>query len=239
MKTEVFNNLNSLFLSAAQEVFRAIRLKPNFVLGLAAGKTPVLLYKKLVEMSLAQKFSFSQVTTFNLDEYVGITKDHPESFYKFTQEHLFKFLDFKRTEGLNGAATNFKNECIRYEELVQHSGGLDLQILGIGTNGHIGFNEPGSEKSSRTRLVNLSPETQAKIPHPNFEKTPTQGLTLGISNILESKNIIIIATGATKAEAVKNSFSAIESKNYPASFLQSHPHCTLYLDQDSARLLKV
>lgn len=239
MKTEVFRDTDQLYLAAANYVLAAIKKNPKIVLGLAAGNTPIPLYKKMVEAHEKENLSFSDITTFNLDEYVGVDQEHPASFYRFTRDHLFDLtdIDHLKTHGLNGVASDLKAECDQYENLLKMAGGIDLQILGLGPNGHIGFNEPGSDKSSRTRLINLSAETKSKIERSLFfdRDIPTQGLTIGVANILEAKKIILIATGASKANAVKNCFSGKESAQWPASFLQSHKDVIVLLDGASAK----
>ncbi len=242
MKLEVFKTANELYNYVADLVVGRIKSKPDLVLGLAAGATPGPLYKKMAEIHRHRGPSFSKIKTFNLDEYVGIDKRHNASFYRFTKEFLFEKTDISPnySHSLNGQASDFAIECRDYEDQIQKAGGIDLQILGIGQNGHIGFNEPGSPKSSRTRVIELSKETRSKIPKELFtnQNIPEKGVTVGVGTILEAKEIILIAVGEAKSLAIENCFSGVESATWPASYLQSHHNVHIFCNLQAAKGLK-
>lgn len=218
-----------------------IKLNKKTVLGLATGNTMVPLYQKLISMYLSKEIDFSDVKTFNLDEYYGISSLHPSSLRSYMEDRFFSRVNLKRKniEFLDGSKIDWKNEAKRYERSISESGGIDLQVLGLGVNGHIGFNEPGSKKSSKTRIVKLSKEIY-NIHKKNFKKgeAPDYGFTVGVSDILDSKKIILIATGKSKSKAVEKMVIGPISSEVPASFIRSHSDVKIILDRPASRLIR-
>ncbi len=226
----------------ADQISQQITSKPTSVLGLATGSTPVALYQELISRFRAGKITFSQVTTFNLDEYLGLDAEHPQSYRYFMNENLFDQvnIDPANTHLPSGTSINPIAECDAYESKLSEAGGVDLQLLGLGQNGHIGFNEPTSSLGSRTRIKTLTPET-IKANSRFFsegEFQPTLAITMGIGTIMESNRIVLLATGAAKAGAVVDMIEGPIAARCPASILQMHPNATVILDRDAARGLK-
>lgn len=215
--------------------------KPSAVLGLATGSTPLDLYSKLAELNQQQRISFKNVTTFNLDEYLGIPADHSLSYRCFMNTHLFKHIDipYENTHLPNSMTDNPKQESIDYDRLISETGGIDLQLLGIGVNGHIGFNEPSSSLASRTRVKTLTQSTlQANSRFFSAGETqPRLAITMGIGTIMEAKQILLLAYGEDKADAIKASIEGPITAMCPASILQMHPEVTFILDETAARKL--
>jgi glucosamine-6-phosphate deaminase len=227
---------------AAQLVASAVRKKPGLTLGLATGGTMIGVYKHLVQFHKEGSLDFSRVVTFNLDEYLGLSATHPQSFQYFMQENFFRHVnvDPRNTHIPDGTIRgNFEQYCASYEESIRKAGGIDLQILGIGRNGHIGFNEPTSSIGSRTRLKVLSQETMDD--NSNFfapgEESPRCAITMGIGTILEAKKIILLATGAAKATAVAKSIEGPIASSVSASALQLHTEVTFIVDEQAASQL--
>ncbi len=226
---------------AATITARLIRDKPNAVLGLATGSTPIQLYRELVRMHREENLDFSQVTTFNLDEYVGLTYDHPVSYHAFMHKHLFDWINIPR-ENIHipdGLATDIKAYCTHYEEQISTAGGIDLQVLGIGSDGHIGFNEPTSSLASRTRIKTLTEQTR-RDNAPFFDQKdeiPYHVITMGIGTIMESRTCLLLAFGARKAEAIAQTVEGPLSAMAPASALQMHPDAKLIVDEPAASQL--
>lgn len=204
------------------------------VFGLATGSTPVTLYDLLVKSNL----DFSQATAINLDEYCGLPADHPQSYATFMKEHLFNAKPFKASYIPNGLAEDPDAEAARYEGLIDENP-VDLQILGLGKNGHIGFNEPGAKRDSVTHLTKLTDSTiQANARFfDTIDQVPTHAISMGIASILKAKHIVLLAFGANKAQAVKAMIEGPITSDVPASFLQEHPHVTVLLDTEAASLL--
>ena len=222
----------------AREIAALVRAKPTCVLGLATGGTPIECYRELVRLHREEGLDFSQVTSFNLDEYVRLEGSHPQSFRYFMQQHLFDHINIPvdATHVPSGIADDMTLEAIRYERDISRLGGIDLQLLGIGHNGHIAFNEPGTPRDSRTRIVSLSPAT-VKANSRFFEsesEVPRTAITMGIGTILEAKRIVLLATGEGKREAVKNAVEGAVSDECPASFLQQHSDVTFVIDDAAA-----
>jgi len=223
---------------AANIFAKAIREKPDIVLGLATGGTPVGMYKELIRMNEAEGLDFSKVTSFNLDEYLGLSGDHPQSYRYFMDANLFNHININKsnTHVPDGKAQDLSLGCQKYEEAIKQAGGIDLQLLGIGSNGHIAFNEPGSGADSRTRVIDLTERT-IKDNARFFEdesQVPRKAITMGIGSILEAKKIILLATGISKKEAVVKSVKGPLVSDVPASFLQNHPDCVFVIDQEAA-----
>jgi glucosamine-6-phosphate deaminase len=197
-------------------------------------------YRKLVEMA-KDGLDFSQVTTFNLDEYVGLAGDHPQSYRYYMEQNLFSGVNIPREKTFipNGTAADLAAECAAYEEKIKGAGGIDLQLLGIGSNAHIGFNEPGSEFGSTTRLVDLAESTIEDNSRffASREEVPTQAISMGIKSIMQAKQIVLMANGENKADAIWATVLGPVTSDVPASVLQLHPFVTLVLDEAAASKL--
>jgi len=228
---------------ATREILAELERKPDLVLGLATGSTPIGIYQRLVAAHRARGVSFARVRTFNLDEYYGLPPGHPQSYRSFMEAHLFGGIDVP-PENIHFPPTSEKSivaACARHEAAIRAAGGIDVQILGIGTNGHIGFNEPTSSLASRTRLKTLAEKTvrdNARF-YPEGEKQPTLAATLGIGTILDSRRILLQAFGTAKAEAVRRSVEGPVSSMWPGSALQLHADVTFLLDEGSASELSL
>lgn len=205
--------------------------KPDSVLGLATGGSPLGFYKEMVRRHQAGELSFARAVTFNLDEYVGKGPGDATSYHEFMHQNLFRHIDLPETARHlpNGLAEDLAAECERYEKLIEASGGIDLQLLGIGVNGHIGFNEPGSRFDSRTRVIELTEATR-KSNARFFEKEediPAKAITMGIGTIMSARKIVLLAFGDNKTEAVKRLENGAVTEEFPASILRKHPHVTV------------
>ena len=228
-------------LKAAELFADAIRSHPKIVLGLATGGTPVPMYKQLIRLHREEGLDFSQVRSFNLDEYIGLPPDHPQNFRVFMQDHLFDHINIApgNTFVPDGRASDIAAQLVDYEAAIKAAGGIDLQLLGLGHNGHIAFNEPGSPADSRTRVVDLTAETienNARF-FASIDDVPRTAITMGIGTILESKRIVMLAFGQQKAAAVHRALRGEVTAECPASFLQTHRDVTFMLDQAAASLL--
>ncbi len=224
---------------AARIVAGAIRAKPHIVLGLATGSTPQGLYKELIAFYHEGSLDFSRATSFNLDEYLGLAPTHPQSFHYFMEQNLFSSVNLPRERAHvpdGTIAGNYEDYCERYEQSIKSAGGIDLQILGIGRNGHIGFNEPTSSLASRTRLKALSRETIEDNRHvfANESEMPKCAITMGIGTILDSKRVLILAAGRSKAAAVAKAIEGPITSSVSASALQLHPDVTFIIDEEAA-----
>jgi glucosamine-6-phosphate deaminase len=224
--------------SLAAKIFaRQIQSHPRSVLGLATGSTPVQLYRELI----AHNLDWSQVTTFNLDEYVGLPADHPQSYHAFMEENLFHAINLPASQRHlpDGMAADIPGHCLAYEEKIQAAGGIDLQLLGIGTDGHIGFNEPGSSLASRTRIKTLTERTRADNSRffGSSEEVPYHVITMGIGTILDSRQVVLLAFGENKAAAIAGAVEGPITASNPASALQFHPRAVLCLDEPAASKL--
>lgn len=230
-------------LAAADLIMDRIKAKPKFTLGCATGGTVVPLYQELIKRHNAGDVDFSNVMTFNLDEYVGLPREHAQSYWTFMHEQLFSKINVpeRSVHILNGAAKDLDDECLRYERAIKDASGIDLQILGIGRNGHIAFNEPGSEMRSRTRVVELHDHTIKANSDGRFfsdhAEVPRRALSMGIGTILDAKEIVLLATGESKADAVHKALQGHISSDVPASLLQKHKRCTFIIDNEAATML--
>ncbi|MEX1215173.1 glucosamine-6-phosphate deaminase [Saccharospirillum sp.] len=219
-----------------------LKHKPDSVLGLATGSTPIALYSALTARVQRGELSFANARTFNLDEYLGLAGSHPQSYRYFMNEHLFQHLDIAlaNTAVPDGATDNPLAACDAYEAAIQVAGGIDLQLLGIGRNGHIGFNEPSSSLASRTRVKTLTPDTvkanQRFFAEGEFQ--PHLSITMGIGTIMEARQILLLATGQSKSAAVRAMVEGPLAARCPASILQMHPKATLVLDRAAASQLE-
>lgn len=229
-------------LSAARALARRIAsdlaANPRLVLGLPTGRTPIALYDELSKLDA----DFSQATTFNLDEFLGIPPTHAGSFREFMEQHLFRKVNLNRDRihFLDGSAADPDAECVRYERAIEEAGGLDLQVIGIGTNGHIGFNEPARELQARTHRVALLPETRrnnAALFGGDPAKVPAEALSMGMATILHAKTIVLLATGGSKATCVERVMNGPVTPALPASFLQLHRDVDILVDEAAAATL--
>ncbi len=221
---------------------RQISRKPDSVLGLATGSTPIGVYALLAAMHEQGALDFSQVSTFNLDEYFGLEAGHPCSYREFMREHLFGKVNLapSRIHFPDGTAKDVPLHCAEYEAAIVRAGGIDLQLLGIGREGHIGFNEPSSSLASRTRIKTLTPQTvqdNARF-FGSADKVPRHVITMGVGTIMDTRHCLMLATGGGKAEAVARMAEGAITADLPASILQMHPACTLVLDEVAAAELK-
>lgn len=229
-------------LLAARMIADLVRKKPSAVLGLATGSTPLGVYRELIRMHQQAGLDFSGVTTFNLDEYVGLPPEHPSSYHHFMRENLFDHINLPQQQIhiLDGMASDIPRCCNAFEDAIRLAGGIDLQLLGLGHDGHIGFNEPSSSLASRTRIKTLTRETIAA--NSRFfaaeETVPSHVLTMGIGTILESRCCVVLAFGETKAEAVAGMAEGAITASCPASALQMHPQTKLIVDERAAKLLR-
>jgi len=219
---------------AARIIAKLLKEKPNAVLGLATGSTPLPLYKKLIEMDL----DWSQVTTFNLDEYIGLPRDHAQTYHTFMWENLFQHINIPK-ENVHipdGNTTNIPDFCADYEAQIVATGGIDIQVLGIGSDGHIGFNEPTSSLASRTRIKTLTQQTlkdNARF-FGSEEEIPRHVITMGIGTIMEARQNILLAFGANKAKAIAEAVEGPIKALNPATALQMHPNVKVCLDTPAA-----
>lgn len=237
------SSYEELSREAARIVASAVRNKPAVTLGLATGSTTQGMYKELVRLHEEEGLDFSKVVTFNLDEYLGIGVEHPQSFHRFMRENFFDHVNAGAAnihipDGTIGG--DYEEYCISYERAIRDAGGIDLQILGIGRNGHIGFNEPTSSFGSRTRLKVLTNETleDNRKYFSIEEKMPECAITMGIGTILEAKKIMLLATGSAKAETVAEAIEGPITASVTASCLQLHPDVTFVIDEAAGTLLK-
>ncbi|MBM6948371.1 glucosamine-6-phosphate deaminase [Mordavella massiliensis] len=226
---------------AANIISAQIILKPDCVLGLATGSTPIGTYEELVERYNKGDLDFSAVTTVNLDEYKGLTKDNDQSYYYFMHHNLFDHVNIP-AENINlpdGTEPDSKKECARYEGLIRSLGGADLQLLGLGHNGHIGFNEPADAFDNETHCVDLQESTieANKRFFASADDVPRQAYTMGIGTIMRAKKILLVASGKDKAEIVKRAFTGPVCPQVPASILQLHPDVTVVVDAEAGSLL--
>jgi len=226
---------------AGERITEAIRTNPTTVLGLATGSAPLPLYKELISACQAG-LDFNRVRTFNLDEYCGLPPDHPQSYRKFMDDHLFSHLNirYENTHVPNGVAHDIPALCAAYEAAIKTAGGIDIQVLGIGSNGHIGFNEPGSPFNSRTRRVVLTEQTIRDNTRffKSSSEVPLTAISMGIGTILDARQCILLVFGAKKSLAVKNAIESQPSPDSPASALQTHPNTVVFLDEAAAALLR-
>ena len=226
----------------AQIIARALRGNPRLVIGLATGNTMESVYARLVQLHRKEGLDFSACSTFNLDEYVGLPPDHVNSYRHYMNHHLFSHVNIRleNTHVPNGMAADLAAECAHYEDLITSTGGIDLQLLGIGQNGHLGFNEPLSAFRSRTRVKVLSPVTRAQnAPHfPRPELVPQRAITMGVGTILDCRRCVLLATGGEKAAIVAKAVEGPITSMISATALQMHPECTLVLDSAAGGKLK-
>ena len=242
MNVRVFETADETAWSLARRIAAAIGDKPDLVLGLPTGKSPVATYAELRKMHRIGAVDFGRVKTFNVDEFAGVSASHPGSFRRFMDEHLFAHVNLppSNIHFLNGAADDLDAECARYEAEIDAAGVIDLQLLGIGANGHIGFNEPGDELAARTHRVQLHDVTRrdnAALFGGEAGQVPREALSIGMGTILKADTIVLIATGERKATCVQRAVRGPLTTRLPASFLQTHRQVELFLDRAAAALL--
>ena len=221
-----------------------LRGKPDAVLGLATGSSPLTVYDELAARCADGRVSFKQARGFTLDEYVGLPADHPENYRNVIHTTFANRVDFPpgAVKGPDGLAADIPGACAAYEQAIKDAGGVDLQILGIGTDGHIGFNEPGSSLASRTRIKTLTRQTRednARFFDGSIDAVPHHCCTQGLGTIMEARHIVLVATGRAKAEAVHQLVEGAVSAMWPATILQHHPHVTVLLDEAAAQRLQL
>ena len=241
MKIYKAKDYKDMSRKAANIISAQVIMKPNCVLGLATGSTPIGTYDQLVEWYNKGDLDFSEVTTVNLDEYKGVPRTNDQSYYYFMHQHLFDRvnIDPERTNVPNGMEPDAEKECGRYEELIRSLGGVDLQLLGLGHNGHIGFNEPGEAFEKETHCVDLTESTieANKRFFASADDVPKQAYTMGIKTIMQAKKILIVVNGENKADIVERAFFGPVTPEVPASILQLHNDVTLVGDE--AALAKI
>jgi len=218
--------------------------KKPFVLGLPTGSSPLGMYQELIRMVKAKKVSFKNVVTFNMDEYVGIPKDHSESYYTFMWQNFFGKIDIKKSNAniLNGSAKSLEAECARYEKKIKSYGGIDLFVGGIGPDGHIAFNEPGSSLASRTRIKTLNHDTiiaNSRFFDGDVDQVPKTALTVGVATVMDSQKVLIIVSGYNKAHALQQAVELGVNHMWTVSCLQLHPHGMIVCDDASTFDMKV
>ncbi len=232
------DNYDSMSKEAALIVADRLRRKPNLVLGLATGSTPLGLFKELIRMHVDEGLDFSKVTTFNLDEYVGLSPRHDQSYQSFMWENLFKHINIpqQNIHLPDGMANDIDAFCDWYEEEIRKCGGIDLQVLGIGPNGHIAFNEPGSSLGSRTRIKTLSEHTRKANTRyfKSIDEVPKYAITMGVGTIMDAKELLLLANGAGKAEAIKAAVEGPLTAQCPASIIQLHRKTFVIVDGDAS-----
>ncbi|RGS72828.1 glucosamine-6-phosphate deaminase [Mitsuokella sp. AF21-1AC] len=242
MRVIITNSYDEMSKEAAKIVAGQIYLKPDSVLGLATGSTPLQMYKKLIAVHEMVGLDFSQVTSFNLDEYIGMSPDNPQSYHYFMKHNFFDFINIKPENIFipDGMAKDIDTEGRRYDALIEEKGGIDLQILGIGRNAHIGFNEPDIKFEATTHKVKLDDETIEANSRffENESEVPRYAISMGIKTIMLAKKVVLLASGSNKAEAVYNAVYGSISPSAPASILQLHRDVTVIVDREAGALLQ-
>lgn len=240
-KIIITENYDELSKKAFEVMKEVVTSKERPVLGLATGSSPLGLYQNMIADHKENKTSYKNVVTFNLDEYIGLKRDHSQTYWTFMHENLFHGLDINE-ENVHvpvGDSANIQEECKKYEDAMQDYQ-VDIQLLGIGANGHIGFNEPGTSFDTLTHVVQLTDKTRednARFFDPLGEQVPTEAITMGVATIMKSKKVLLIANGKNKAEAIYAMIKGPVSPDCPASFLQNHPDVVVILDRGAASKL--
>jgi glucosamine-6-phosphate deaminase len=244
MEVIILADADEIGVVGADAIAALLDRKPEAVLGLATGSSPLAIYDELARRCASGVVSFSQARGFTLDEYVGLPADHPQRYRNVIDEVFVSRVDFApgAVQGPDGLAPDVPSACAAYESAIRDAGGVDLQILGIGTDGHLAFNEPGSSLGSRTRIKTLTRQTRmdnARFFGGDVDAVPTHCLTQGLATILEARHLILVATGRQKAEAVHQLVEGPVSALWPATILQLHPHVTVLLDEAASRRLQL
>ncbi len=245
MRVIIVKDYDRMSKLAAKFIADELRRNPSLVLGLATGSTPIGMYQELIRMHKEEGLDFSKVITFNLDEYIGLPKDHPESYHSFMWKHLFQHINIPESQIHIPDGTlpmeDIPAYCEWYENRIKEVGGIDIQVLGIGRDGHIGFNEPGSSLGSRTRIKTLARETRednARFFDGNIDAVPKYAITMGVGTIMEARMLLLLASGPNKAEAVKKTIEGPITAMCPASIMQLHPKAVAIIDEEAAKLLE-
>jgi glucosamine-6-phosphate deaminase len=241
MKIISVKDYPALSRAAANIIAAQVILKPRCVLGLATGSSPVGTYEELVRRCQAGELDFSQVHTVNLDEYVGLNRDHDQSYAYFMRDNLFDHinLDLSNTNVPDGMDPDGDGACARYDQIIHDLGGIDLQLLGLGVNGHIGFNEPAESFSLGTHQVELTDSTRQANRRffSSLEEVPTHARTMGVRDIMQARKVLMVANGASKAQAIRDAFFGPVTPHVPASILQLHGDFTLVADEEALSLI--
>lgn len=240
MRIRIFASADRAARALSLDIARRLAAQPRLVLGLPTGRTPIPLYRELVRLHEKGAADFSQVTTFNLDEFLDIGAGDPRSYHAFMRRHLFDLVNLptRQINFLNGNAADASRECTRYERAIARAGGIDLQILGLGGNGHIGFNEPARALMASTHRTRLTPGTRranVSLFGNRVSAVPREALSMGMATILRARRIVLFATGGSKAVCVARMLAGNVTTRVPASFLQLHAHAEVWLDAAAAR----
>ncbi len=243
MQVLIYPSYEALSVAAAEVIAEVVATKPDAVLGLATGSTPRALYKELIRMHKDEGLDFSHVRTFNLDEYVGLTAEHDQSYHYFMHENLFKHINVnpQNIHIPSGTTHNYPAFCQWYEDRIEECGGIDVQLLGIGSDGHIAFNEPGSSLGSRTRIKTLAEQTiddNARF-FKSKDDVPIYAITMGVGTILEADKLVLLASGDGKAKAIADAIEGPISAMCTASSLQLHPDSLFFIDGAAAGNLEM
>ncbi len=243
MEVVVLESADAIGELVADTIVAAANMKPTLTLGLATGSSPLPTYRFLANRYEVGDVSLAHASAFLLDEYIGLTADHPETYANFIQEHFTRHVDVaaENVRGPDARSDDLLVECADYERRITESGGVDIQLLGIGTDGHVGFNEPASSLASRTRLKTLTTQTRQDNARffASLDEVPRHVLTQGLGTILEARHLVLIATGANKAKAIAAAVEGPVTAMCPASILQMHPHATVLVDGDAAADLQL
>lgn len=239
MQVHIYDNARQVGRAAAALFAAQVIRKPQSVLGLATGSSPLGCYQQLIEWYKEGLLDFSQCVSFNLDEYVGIPVVHPESYHRFMQDHLFSFINMKETNVPNGNADDLQAEAARYDAAIQQAGGIDMQLLGIGRNGHIGFNEPADRFVYGTQIVTLTKSTieANRRFFDSEDQVPRKAISLGVGGIMNARAVVLIAMGEDKAQAIRDTVKGDVTPQVQASILRFHPNATILVDKAAASLL--
>ncbi len=234
----IIDSAENIAAMAAQQYVSLLKRKPNAILGGATGSTPLGLYAELVRLDKAGEISFKEASSFNLDEYVGLDGAHDQSYRYFMDHNLFDHIDIDKSRTRVPSGIDISDPAA-YDKEIQAAGGVDLQLLGIGNNGHIGFNEPGTPFGSLTHIVELTESTREanKRFFASIDEVPTHAVTMGIKTVMQARSIILMAIGPAKAPIMKEMLQGPVTEKVPASVLQLHPDVTVYMDYEAAKLL--
>ena len=234
----IIDSAQNIAAMAAQQYVALLKRKPNAILGGATGSTPLGLYAELVRLNKAGEISFKDASSFNLDEYVGLDGTHDQSYRYFMDHNLFDHIDIDKSRTRVPSGIDVSDPAA-YDKEIEAAGGVDLQLLGIGNNGHIGFNEPGTPFGSLTHIVELTESTREanKRFFASIDEVPTHAVTMGVKTVMQARSIILMAIGPAKAPIMKEMLQGPVTENGPASVLQLHPDVTVYMDYEAAKLL--
>ncbi|MFS1511201.1 glucosamine-6-phosphate deaminase [Chengkuizengella sp. SCS-71B] len=237
MEVITVTDYNEMSIQAAEYIISKVRSSNSINLGLATGGTPLGLYKYMVLDFQKNTTDYRHVISFNLDEYVGLSEVYPNSYHYYMKENLFNHINIldSNVHLPNGNGASLQKECALYDKLIKECGGIDVQVLGIGQNGHIGFNEPGTSFGTKTHVVKLTESTRQANKHnfDNLDEVPTHAITMGIQSIMNSREILLLASGTEKSTAIYKLLQGDLNEQFPASVLQLHPNVTIIVDEQS------